>query len=270
MTPVFIVGCDRSGTTITKRIVSKSLGIKPMAFEPRLLIDGELGRGLMIAAWRNFEYEDASNTKRWIMRQYDIDERRGWKQFFNKDEFVNRVDGVLGNLQESKEDSREKLNGFVKEIHRVIFERTRGNNLYFVDDTPANCLIIKELAEVFPEAKIIHCIRDGREVVKSIKDRGWWSKDDRIILNKWLSIVRNGRAMGKLCNQKNYTELSFGDTASSPESSYGKLIEWVNQDASLDLTNFDSSKKRKADRNWGLEEYYKTVAGDLIDEFGWL
>lgn len=266
--PIFILGCDRSGTTITKRIVSKSLGLKPLGFEPRLLIDGDYKKGLAISLWREFTTDDAINTKKWIMRQFDIDKRRGWKQFFSEDEFTVRLESIIEALM-GCDDKVEAINNFVKSTHSYRHFDESSDTTFFVDDTPANSRIVNHLIEIFPDAKIIHCIRDGREVVQSIMAKGWWSNDQRVVLEKWLGIVRNVRAIGKRLSSENYKEIELNTAQKHPELVYGDLIQWINSDYSLNLADFDSKRKKRAQLSDQVEKYYQYIASDLIEAFNW-
>jgi hypothetical protein len=42
-----------------------------------------------------------------------------------------------------------------------------------VEQTPESTFLIRELAQAFPEASFVHVVRDGRDVVCSLLERGW-------------------------------------------------------------------------------------------------
>ncbi len=55
--------------------------------------------------------------------------------------------------------------GYIREQFRRYADEHAGSVL--IEKTPANCLRVPFIAEVFPEAKIVHLIRDGRDVALS-------------------------------------------------------------------------------------------------------
>jgi hypothetical protein len=71
------------------------------------------------------------------------------------------------------------------EINEIIKEHLRrlldpmvgdlGSGEVFVDKTPSHALYLKEIAELLPEARVIHALRDARDVVASMlhASRGW-------------------------------------------------------------------------------------------------
>lgn len=65
---------------------------------------------------------------------------------------------------------------YIRDILNVIYERhlDRDNKQIWGDKTPAYITIVPQLLELYPNAKIIHLIRDGRDVTKSFQATGWY------------------------------------------------------------------------------------------------
>lgn len=70
-----------------------------------------------------------------------------------------------------------------------------------IDKTPPNCLRVRALAEVFPEARCVHLIRDGRDVAVSAREewlgRGGHARDSRAFresgrLGRLARLIRSG------------------------------------------------------------------------------
>ena len=55
---------------------------------------------------------------------------------------------------------------------RQILHYLLGNKKIFLEKTPTNCLRVPFLLEIFPDAKFIFVIRDGKEVINSLME-GW-------------------------------------------------------------------------------------------------
>jgi hypothetical protein len=64
---------------------------------------------------------------------------------------------------------------------RAILERIRRfglvRGLRAVEQTPETSFVIASALEAYPSARAIHCLRDGRDVVCSLLERGWLSAD---------------------------------------------------------------------------------------------
>jgi hypothetical protein len=60
---------------------------------------------------------------------------------------------------------------------RSILERVRliglARGLRAVEQTPETSHVLREALEAFPHAQAVHALRDGRDVVCSLLDRGW-------------------------------------------------------------------------------------------------
>jgi hypothetical protein len=56
---------------------------------------------------------------------------------------------------------------------------------YFIEQTPWHGQHLRSLNELFPHAKYIHLIRDGRDVAVSFSRTPWWSDDIMDNLRRW-------------------------------------------------------------------------------------
>ncbi|MFW6026939.1 MAG: sulfotransferase family protein [Candidatus Woesearchaeota archaeon] len=67
------------------------------------------------------------------------------------------------------------VNKIFRDFILSFFEKfiEKSNNKRLVEKTPQNIVIIEELAEILPEAKFLHIVRDGRNVVNSLIKRDW-------------------------------------------------------------------------------------------------
>ncbi len=64
---------------------------------------------------------------------------------------------------------------------RTILDRVRRLGLVgsrrAVEQTPETAFVLSEVAAAFPQATLIHALRDGRDVVCSLLERGWLSAE---------------------------------------------------------------------------------------------
>ena len=66
---------------------------------------------------------------------------------------------------------------------RTILDRVRRLGLVgsrrAVEQTPETAFVLPAVAEAFPRASLVHALRDGRDVVCSLLERGWLSPERR-------------------------------------------------------------------------------------------
>ena len=78
-------------------------------------------------------------------------------------------------------------------VHLLFSSRAQG--LRWVDSSTENTLVLDALARMFPGAKFLHVVRDGRAVVASMLDSGFgmdWSGDFETACRTWVQFVTAG------------------------------------------------------------------------------
>lgn len=78
-------------------------------------------------------------------------------------------------------------------IHSVLASRAGGR--VWVDSTPSNTLMARDLALMFPDARFIHIVRDGKEVVESVLASGFdmpAARDFATACEYWRDLVNSG------------------------------------------------------------------------------
>ena len=90
---------------------------------------------------------------------------------------------------------------------------------------PRTTLFASVRLEIFPDARIVHIIRDGRDVALSLDKRGWsrplpWDKGKSLLAAGiyWEWIVRKGRKYGAMLGS-NYMEVRYEELVSDPGES---------------------------------------------------
>lgn len=116
------------------------------------------------------------------------------------------------------------------------------------EKTPANALHFEELARLFPDAKFIQIIRDGRDVAASLLHVDWrdgrtdqpfaYTKDPREGARVWAEHVRRGRRAA--ASGGGYFELRYESLARAPEEALRPLFAFLGEkweDGVLDFQN---------------------------------
>jgi hypothetical protein len=135
---------------------------------------------------------------------------------------------------------------------RRWFEEQRGTAIWTVEKTPRNILRIPFLQTVFPEAKIIHIIRDGRDVacslVQGIGGTAWhhlkppsWGE----IFRQETGVIRCAMAwqaimeiaLADLANVP-HLPVYYEDLVSNPRIEARRLMRYLNLDQHPAVTAF--------------------------------
>jgi len=106
----------------------------------------------------------------------------------------------------------------------------------WIDSTPTNIVHLLRIKKDFPDARIIHLIRDGRDVALSLDKRGWsrplpWDRDKGLLAAGlyWEWIVRKGRKLGSML-QPDYLEVRYEDLVTEPAETLKRLADFLNHD----------------------------------------
>jgi sulfotransferase family protein len=92
----------------------------------------------------------------------------------------------------------------------------------FVDRNPDNVLHLGAITALFPEARVVHVIRDGRDVAASWLELGWADSIERAALH-WRYRVHHGRLAQRLVGERRYHELRYEHLVRDPEATLRKL-----------------------------------------------
>lgn len=161
------------------------------------------------------------------------------------------------------------------------------------DKTPRYVLKIPFLSELFPDARFVHLVRDGRNVALSYAGMPFGPKTAPKVADLWskrvLAGVRDGRPLG----DARYMELRYEDLVSDPEAHVRKLCDFLGLPFVEAMMDYSEKGKEitfaKAStynphvfepptagvRSWETEmpdplvKLFEAVAGQVLEMFGY-
>jgi hypothetical protein len=123
-------------------------------------------------------------------------------------------------------DWLRRINEFFGGVH-ADYAKARGKARW-ADKTPLYTMALPFVTQVFPDAQIVHLIRDGRDVVLSHRKRfGYWSAVKCVV--KWPRYIHAGRAAGTPMPPGRYHELRYEDAVNEPETTMRALFEFLDE-----------------------------------------
>ena len=115
----------------------------------------------------------------------------------------------------------------------------------FVEKTPTNVYCFHQFLDNFPHGKIIHVVRDGRDVYCSLLNRKF-SKFEAG--SRWLYDTLSGLSARK---SKSYLEIKYEDLVNTPETILKKICSFlcVEFETSM-ISHTNGEKKRLIHQSW--------------------
>lgn len=213
---VFVVGCPRSGTTWVQRLLASH----PKIFtgQESHLFSVYLGPQL-----RNFRSQLSIQNRGGV----------GLACYFEEKEFLEIVNSYMNSLMQPQI-------GGLKEGE------------LFLEKSPSHGLFIPEIVELLPGARIIHVLRDPRDVIASLLaashswGSNWAPNNARAAARYWLKHVSEIRKAAKNLPHWQYLEIRYEDLHTSTERVLEQCrefldIEWMPEEISLAVAENDRS-----------------------------
>jgi hypothetical protein len=208
--PFFILGCPRSGTTLLQVLVDShpDIAIPPESF----LFDRF---GPILASYGNLAEPAA---RRRLAADLLADERiRDWELAAGPDDLLSQI----------KEPSAAGLFGALFALYAKKQGKTRWG-----DKTPQHALRIPELLAVFPEARIIHLVRDGRDVAESTARIAIGPCSILAIARRWKLYLNTVREAAARLPPAQFTEVRFEDMVRDPAGLRRRFLSFIGEDDS--------------------------------------
>lgn len=182
------------------------------------------------------------------------------------------------------------------EAVRIIYRhyaRLQGKSRYG-DKTPIYVLHVAFLAGLFPEAKLVHIIRDGRDVALSYMDARWGPDTVGEAAWYWKRAVQRGRRDGQLLGPERYMEVRYEDLIADPERTTRDVCVFIALGFEESMLHYFEQPDRilaglpfvdehlnlrlpptKGLRDWRQQMpsrdvgVFEVIAGDLLSELGY-
>ncbi|MFL5736008.1 MAG: sulfotransferase family protein [Actinomycetota bacterium] len=266
--PFFIVGCGRSGTTVLRLMFNAHPDV---AIPPESQFIARL-----VASWPRFITADGVDA----------------------DAIVRAIGRRLDHMEIDRASARARLAALRDRTPRAATEAIfgivseRAGKQRWADKTPNQVEEIPTIAGVFPEARFIHVIRDGRDVTLSYLDRPFGPADVWDAARQWNRQVRAGIRDGRGLDAR-YLEVRYERLVEDPEETLLELCGFVDLEprpemlrffedgadvlAASERGNHPSASRpiTKGLRDWRTEmepkdvEAFEAVAGPLLSELGY-
>jgi hypothetical protein len=214
--PVFVLGCGRSGTKLLYHTLLSAGGFalyhaESNAFNLIGLRFGNLAR---------------------------LENRRALLDHWLKSKLFYRSGLTREEIEPKILNECHNAADFLRILMETI-ARKQGVERW-AESTPLHLLYLPLIKKLFPDALIVHIIRDGRDVTVSLNRIGWinplpWDKKRRLLAPAifWRWIVSKGRQYGRAM-PADYMEVHFEDVVQKPRETLERLAAFIDHDLNYD------------------------------------
>jgi len=230
--PIFIVGANRSGTTLLRLILNAHSRI---AIPEEVVYFGSFMAGVSIEKWRSPGLSDEAYSK--FVHDF-VFKKCAPLQGVNNQEVIKQI------LQDKPYDFSKPYR-YMLESWAVTHKKQRWG-----EKTPGNLFYADILLEMFPDARFIHVVRDPRAGVSSMMNTTFFPKD--IVFNALSrhKFMTEGRAiLENSVPPEQRMSVRYEDLVMNPEEAIQALCDFLQEPFEPSMMAFykDSSRYMKQD-----------------------
>lgn len=133
------------------------------------------------------------------------------------DETVERVTAAPGTLG--------SVFGTIFQLYAERFGKPRWG-----DKRPAYLNNVHVMRRLFPDARFVSIVRDGRDCVASLKEMAWNDKDIYQTVASWARAVDNSRRAARALGPGQWFELRYEDLVADPHTQLEALCAYLGED----------------------------------------
>jgi hypothetical protein len=223
--PVFVGAAPRSGT----HIVAHLLGAHPSYFVIPYEVTAQGAKKDGIAAYVNgaIDREELIENFRNTWWRRSLPWRPDLEQGLFKMITREDLEAALDVFRAAPPDDRVAAG---RSLAGALFEKitAASSKPGWVEHSPWNVLSAPEILSLFPNARFIHVVRDGRDRAASVVRLPWGAPTFPEAVRIWGQILRGGEAMGRVIPSRQFLVLHLEDLVLlDRERSYERLLEFL-------------------------------------------
>ena len=220
--PFFVLGAQRSGTTMLRLMLNS---------HSRLSVPFETG--FIPAFYKRLEEFGTLQEQSNIVRLLDAIAAH---PPVVKGKLITDKSAILGCAINSYSD-------LVQSIF-MAYARTR-NKPRWGDKSPVHVTQLDILWELFPNAKFVHIVRDGRDVALSLSGISWGSDHIPRVAEDWRWKVTLCSKMGAMLGKQHYMQLRYEDLVLDPETSLRCICDFLGEPFVYDMLEYHKCARQE-------------------------
>lgn len=220
--PFFIVGSGRSGTTLLRMILSSHsrLSIPPETYYLAPLLDQLPVDRELTSAEVAHSINIMTGHYRWPDMGMDAGE-------------LAREGGAL-------------VNPKLRDIVEIVYAKhlVREGKVRWGDKTPPYIRIVPRLAAMFPDARFIHLLRDGRDVAKSFQSVGWYGPRLHKNMVEWSGAMELDRRWRNSALADQFLVVRYEDLVRQTQKTTQEICAFLGEDFEPQMLGWEEKVDR--------------------------
>jgi hypothetical protein len=135
----------------------------------------------------------------------------------------------LGTVYVSREGLLDALRDLCDRVLGGLLATLRPGATRLCERTPEHAACLDLIGEIYPDARVVHIIRDGRDVARSLAGQAWGPGSLRAAAEEWVSHVTAARAAG--ARLVHYHEVRYEEMLADPCPHVAALFGFCGLDA---------------------------------------
>jgi len=206
--PIFIGGMFKSGTSLLRAMIGNhsmvASGLETYWFD---------------IEWGNLNSAESKERLRMISEFYELSQDK------------------LASLVEDSSCSEAFLTNLM-----AYWSSVTGKPRW-AEKTPGNVIHIDRIKTYWPDARIVHVVRDPRDIFASMREAGKWD-DIKSFMDRWSAVFNKIESFDKqeILNKENYCEIRYEDLVSDPKSTMKAICEFTELTFEPEIAIFKGKK----------------------------
>jgi len=125
------------------------------------------------------------------------------------------------------------------------------------------------IRRLFPNAKFIHIIRDGRDVASSVLKMPWGPTNVKRAAEWWSTYVRLGCSMGRMLDEDKYMEVRYEDLVAAPEEQLQNICKFIGVEFEPGMLDFYKDSKKFIPQSLVYQHYNADTAANTSRLEAW-
>lgn len=207
--PFFVFGSGRSGTSLLARMLDSHPAIA-VPFESHLY-----NRILPLMEGRTAELGPGPARERLVREILRTSDLRHWKP-------RPTLEGTLASIR------RPGFHGIVEALLES-WTLSRGKSRWG-EKTPHHTLCWPTILEGFPDLKVVHLVRDGRDVALSFREAPFGPKHVYQAAHHWVRFLTSAEAAGAVLGEGAFLLVRYEDLVEQPERELRRICAFLGED----------------------------------------
>lgn len=216
--PIFVGGTGRSGTTVTARILDAHPANHMVGKEVRFL-SGDGGLCDLVEGQTGFGRFSKRVREQW----FDRGDGEGLQALMDR----AVVEDALERLR--RDVDVDRLAAAAAFTHRLLDPLAAAAGAQrWIEMTPGNVYVAPTLLRMFPDMRLVHSVRDGRDVACSVAPLAWGPDDLDDALDWWAAGLERASKATEAVPPDRLLVIRMEDlVANDREASYGRLLAFA-------------------------------------------